>query len=164
MDMTWNSGALVITPHWADTTKDEFNVETTPAHTMDLTGATLSVDVYLPEAYIADEKLAMQIYLKDADGNFSNGGWSEAKWGPWRWSGSETSATLNSSTGNHFGWVTLTFTITPTGINGNAFGYSSPHAVDITKISTFGINFVSHGKPINVTGDIKVDNVVLPGL
>jgi hypothetical protein len=162
------NGALVVTPTWT-ATSDAFNVEATLPHALDLTGATISFKVYIPESYVADGKLAVQPYFKDATGKFANGGWKETAWGPWRYSGSETSTT-NNATDNKFGWATLEFVVSAGGLDDTssttdsaAWGYN-PDGLDITKVTNFGIELVGHGKPINVTGDIKIDDVVLPGL
>jgi hypothetical protein len=162
-------GTMVISPVWADAKKDGFNIETLFDNSKDFIGATVSVDVYMPEAYITDGNLAIQIYLKDADGTMANGGWTAAGWGPWRWSGSEESTTnTDTAHGNRYGWATLTFTFGAKGLKGSdgtySWGWKSSDGdgvMDVSKITTFGIDIESAGKPINVIGDIKIDNVVL---
>ncbi|HTF98075.1 MAG TPA: hypothetical protein VL995_18205 [Cellvibrio sp.] len=165
---------LTIIPTWAATT-DGFNIETTLENTIDVTGATISLDVYMPESYIVDGKLAMQIYFKDSTGKFANGGWIQTAWGPWRWSGNEVSNT-NTAADNRYGWVTLNYQISGSGIkeasnpNPASWGYN-PDGIDITKVKSFGIEITAKGgnqpqdqKPINITGNIKIDNVELPGM
>ena len=157
---------LTIIPTWAATT-DGFEVDTAFQNTIDMTGATVSFDIYMPESYVVDGKLAVQIYFRDSAEKLANGGWKQTSWGPWRWSGSEVSTT-NTAPDNRYGWITLTYVISSTGIkdasstDAAAWGYNE--GIDITKVSKFGLEIVSNGKPVNVSGVIKIDNVDLPGM
>lgn len=157
---------LTIIPTWAATT-DGFEVETAFQNTLDMTGATISFDIYMPESYVADGNLAVQVYFRDSSNKLANGGWKQTSWGPWRWSGSEVSST-NTATDNHYGWVKLTYTISSTGIKDitstdpASWGYNE--GIDITQVSKFGLEIVANGKPVSVTGNIKIDNVALPGM
>lgn len=127
-DVTWNSSS------------DELGWSTA-IETLDLTGAIVRVDIYMPAAYVNDGNLGMKIFTKDASFVYGSLGW------------------LSSSGFNGDAWNTVEVLVEDLG----AFDFSGA-GYDITSVETLGIQIVANGKASDIDGVIQVDNleILLP--
>lgn len=102
---------------------------------VDVTNSEISFDVMLDDAYIADAKLGLQMYLRDSADRYANIKWhSASEFMPGEWSN-------------------LKYTIK----NAASFNYSDS-GFDLTSVAKFGVELVANGKAPEVAGGIKVDN------
>lgn len=107
---------------------------------VDITGATISVDVYVPQSFVTEGKAAIQMYLNDLGGGHYS---------------SLTYTSVSGLTGDDFN----TFSFTAEQISGVLVA-----GFDLTKAVEFGIQINSGGHPPEVTGTFFIDNFVLtPG-
>lgn len=131
---------MVIEPTWASE-DDSFYVFYEDADPAVITGADISLDVYVPQEYVTDKKTAFMLFFHDVNGEYANVGYRTAE----------------GLTGDAYN----TFTITNLGAtNGTAFGHKNDN-FDLTKVDTFGLQVNANKKPTTVTGDLMIDNVVL---
>ncbi len=131
---------MVIEPTWASE-DDSFNVFYEDADPAVITGADISLDVYVPQEYVTDKKTAFMLFFLDVNGEYANVGYRTAE----------------GLTGDAYN----TFAITNLGAtNGTAFGTINDN-FDLTKVDTFGLQVNANKKPTTVTGDLMIDNVVL---
>lgn len=130
-------GAAEFAINWANGSEDEIAHITTFAESIDLTGKTIRVDVYIPAAYVTDGRLGMKVYTKDSDFRYGGLGFiSVGGMVPDAWNTIEINNIQDSIPPFDF----------------RADGY------DITDVNALGLQFISNGKPISVTGNILVDN------
>jgi endo-1,4-beta-xylanase len=96
-------------------------------------GATVSIRINVPSAYVTEsDNLAIQLYVQDSGYN-----------------GAYLDYLFNYSADS---WATLSTVIDSSVIGSNS-------SVDFTDISTLGIQFIANGKPSSVSGEILIDDV-----
>ena len=123
---------LVIEPTWG--ALNDKLVVTQGITATDLTGRTLKIDIELPEDYINDGNLGIQLFAQDTDWTYANFGWN--------------------GMGNFTAGEKLTLTYS--NISPASLGFDG--GIDLTQVQTLGIEFVANNKPVAVTGNILVDN------
>jgi mannan endo-1,4-beta-mannosidase len=135
------NNAMDIAPSWA-APGNKFGIYT-GANNLDLVGATVSVDVWIPQAYVTDGKLGMKVFVKDAN-------WT---WGNFPW---VSSAALKGDA-----WNTLTYKVE----SAASFDWVAADTFTPVGIREMGIEIDANQKPIEVVGNIKLDNfkIVLKG-
>jgi len=121
-----------------ETTEDRVGYVTDFTETQNFEGAAVTVDVFVPTSYINDGNLAFQIFLNDTEGRYAARGY-------------QTVGDLRTNT-----WNTLSFDFE----NTEAFGFVSD-GFDLTQIAQIGIEVAANGKPVDVDGDILIDNIVV---
>lgn len=102
---------------------------------VDITNSEVSLDIMLDEAYIADAKLGVQMYLRDSADRYANIKWHSAG---------------EFKAGE---WSTQKYPIKNTG----SFNYSDA-GFDLTSVAKVGVELVANGKAPEVVGGIKIDN------
>lgn len=131
--------ALVVSPSW-QTTGDVFSVKNQQFMDQDFrSGISISMDVKLPEAYIADGNLITQLILEDQNYQPAFLGYTSVSGRP----------------------ADTFFTLTFNNINPDtAFGYISD-SFDFSSVRGLGLQFIAGSKPVQINGDIVIDNVVV---
>lgn len=135
--LSHQDGVLNIAPSWISN-NDNFTVKYQQFAPIDMTsGVTISFDVKLPASYVNDGSLITQLYVED--GNFQPGfiGYTS----------------VASRPADEF----VTFTYNNISAE-SVFGYISGE-FDFTNLQGIGIQFISGGKAVDITGDIQIDNV-----
>lgn len=124
-------------PWGADTDKAAY-VNTLDS-TLNLTNATISFDLYADGDYVDDGNLAIVMYLKDANWNYANLGWNQANsWSP-------------------DSWNTVRYTLSDVS---SIEGYVS-EGFNLAQVQQIGFEIVANGKPVDVSAEIKIDNLVI---
>lgn len=133
------SQALVVSPSW-QTTGDVFSVKNQQFMNVDFRdGVTISMDVKLPETYIIDGNLITQLILEDENFQPAFLGYTRVTGRP----------------------ADTFFTLTFNNINPDtAFGYISD-SFDFSSVRGLGLQFIAGSKPVDIVGDIVIDNVVV---
>lgn len=128
-------GALVVTPTWGAADSDQLAVKFTGFDARNIHGSvTLSYQLKLAQTYIDDGSLWLQVLLEDNQGR---------------------PAYFNTSTAGAFASDAFTqITIANVGPS-TPFGYIDGD-FDFANVSAVGLQFVSAGKPVAVTGDIEI--------
>lgn len=137
-------GAIRFSPVWANGSQDKASIER-PLNldgSVNLLEKTVRVDMYVPESYVEDGNMGFQIFTKDSQFRYGNFGFEPVSGMTPGW--------------NTFEYANLENEKLPTAFW--ADGY------DITDIMIIGVELISNGKPISVTGDILVDNVRIADL
>lgn len=126
---------MVMTPTWV-TVDDKLVAFYTPISPLDLTDADVSVDVYVPAAYVTDGSLGIKVWFKDSGGLYANIAFQGA----------------SGLTGD--AWNTLSYASI------NSFQYSET-GFDATSVVTAGVELdaAQNSKPVGVEGTFKVDNL-----
>ncbi|GGX49105.1 glycosyl hydrolase [Saccharospirillum salsuginis] len=124
--------SLVLSPTWGNATDDKLALSHSLSEGVDLTGLTLTVELYLPAAYIDDGQLGLKLFMQDSD-------WTYASFG-WIGSGELTA-----------GWNTLTVDdIREADLD------SAPADFDLTSVQHLGLEFIGNGKSTDIGGDIEL--------
>lgn len=131
-----SNAKLKINPEW-NTTGDKLSLETNfPVKYMN--GGSVSFNLYFTEDYIDDGNVFVQIYLKDTSGRYAN-----------------TTASVSASGKEKRQWITHAEAINPANLDFVTDRFS------INDITVIGIEIVANGKPIEVDGDIYIDNFLV---
>lgn len=106
---------------------------------LNLNNATISFDLYADGDYVDDGNLAIVMYLKDANWNYANLGWNQANsWSP-------------------DSWNTVRYTLSDAS---SIEGYVA-EGFNLAQVQQIGFEIVANGKPVNVSAEIKIDNLVI---
>lgn len=106
---------------------------------VNLLGATVSLDVFVPSSYVKDGNLLLDVYVKDGD-------WAFASFG------GEAVATLKGNA-----WNRLKYTV---GSVADIKGWVA-EGFNPAVIQQLGVQLTANGKPASVNGAIKIDNVTI---
>ncbi|QHJ11425.1 Reducing end xylose-releasing exo-oligoxylanase [Paraglaciecola mesophila] len=135
------NNVLMVSPNWQDSS-DAFTVKYQQFPGIDITqGRDLSIDISIPQRYIEDGNMVVQLFLEDANYQPAYLGYT----------------TVAGFTGDEF--ITLNFS----DVSANTeFGYISD-SFDFSQLRGIGVQFVANNKLPTVDGDIQIDNVVISG-
>lgn len=103
---------------------------------VDISNTEVSLDIHLDTVYIEDGTMGVQMYLRDSSDRYANLSWHSA----------------GEFTANQ--WNTRKYTVK----NNASFGWADPD-FDITSVAKVGIELVANGKPAEVLGNVKIDNL-----
>ncbi|WP_416307795.1 cellulase family glycosylhydrolase [Neptunicella sp. SCSIO 80796] len=124
-------------PWTGGTDKSAYQYELPEA--LDLQGSNISTDVYVPVRYVEDGNLGVQMYLRDGSNRYAGLGFKQAN---------DTDLKGNA-------WTTLSFAIESV----SDFGGSVDEGFDLADVKKIGFEVSANGKPANIVGDIKFDNI-----
>ncbi len=131
---------MVIEPTWASD-QDTFYVYYEDSEPALITGADISLDVYVPKAYVEDTNAEFILFLNDSTGKYANVAYKKA----------------GELTGDSY----VTLSATNIGVTGGtAYGYKSD-GFDVSSVDTFGLQVNAKDKATTVTGNLMIDNVVV---
>jgi endo-1,4-beta-D-glucanase Y len=130
---------LVVSPQWVSA-EDAFTVKYQQFAPVDINQAvTISADVKLPESYAEFGNMAIQLVVEDINYQVGYTGY----------------ASLAGRPGDEF------FKVTFENIGPDAgYGYISP-SFDYTQLAGIGLQVLANGKPIDIVGDIVIDNALI---
>lgn len=138
---------LVVSPTWV-TSSDNLEVYTAlDPEIADLERGTVEIDVRVTEEYLTDGNLRMQVFFENAAGGVAYTGWTT----PETEYENEDGEMVSSN-----GWTQLEFK----SIRMSSFssGYVSD-SFTLQNINAMGVQFVSNGKPVDVGGQLWIDNI-----
>lgn len=127
--------ALEIDTQWK-TPDDKAGIMVPFSAPVDATNSEIAFEIHIDESFAAYPQMGMQLYLRDANGAYAN---------------------LSSHTLENFDigtWNSRKYTIK----NNGSFGYADG-AFDITQVARIGIELIASGKPVEVGGKIRLDNL-----
>ena len=132
-----DGGTMRFELNWQNGSEDKLGYERSLPEPIDLISKTVRVDIFVPEAYVEDGNMGFQVYTKDSQFRYGNFGFAPVS-------------------GMSAGWNTLEYANIE---NEKLPGAFWADGYDITDVAILGVEMVSNGKPIGVTGDVLVDNV-----
>lgn len=128
--------ALVVTPTW-QSSGDALFVKYRQFSAIDITaGATISYELEVADDYITDGSMAVQLVIEDA--NFNPGFFAYSAIAQ---NGRITVSVDNIGPETNYGYIAEGF--------------------DFTQLTGIGFQFLTNGKPVEVTGDIILDEVTI---
>lgn len=135
------NNVLTVSPNWQGSS-DAFTVKYQQFRGIDITqGRDISIDISIPQSYIEDGNMVVQLFLEDANYQPAFLGYT----------------TVAGFTGDEF----ITFSFSDVSAN-TEFGYISD-SFDFSQLRGIGVQFVANSKLPTVNGDIQIDNVVISG-
>ncbi|WP_245792248.1 DUF1800 domain-containing protein [Teredinibacter waterburyi] len=138
-----NSGAIALSPQWNNADDDKFVIFTNLGGLFDLENASISLDIYIPQAYVDDGTLAFQPFVRDSESYYATIQWEQSQY----------------QTGD--GWTTFSYTnIDTIPDNNNPLGWIE-EGFRISEVAQIGVEIMSRGKPTSVGGTILIDNIVI---
>ena len=140
MKKSVGDNALVFDFPWTGDT-DKVAYLHTFAEPLNLTGSSVTANVYIPEKYINDGKLTAQMYLKDAGGRFASFGTELAN---------DKDLRANA-------WTRLNYRIDSAS---DMEGFVTD-GFELDNVASLGIEFFANGKPASINAQIKLDNVMI---
>ncbi|MDN4502584.1 cellulase family glycosylhydrolase [Alteromonadaceae bacterium BrNp21-10] len=111
----------------------------TLSEALDLQGSNISADVYVPVRYVENGNLGVQMYLRDGSDRYASLGFMQAN---------DTDLKGNA-------WTNLSFSVA----SADDFAGWVEDGFDLSDVKKIGFEISANGKPTNVTGDIKFDNI-----
>ncbi|WP_438865492.1 cellulase family glycosylhydrolase [Neptunicella sp.] len=130
--------AMVLSFPWTgESDKAAYQYEL--AEALDLQGSNVSADVYIPARYVENAKLGVQMYLRDGGDHYASLGFLQAN---------DTDLKGNA-------WTNLSFAIQSTA---DLAGYVED-GFNLGDVKKIGFEVSANGKPTNIEGDIKFDNI-----
>ena len=134
--LTHEEGAMLISPVWANAVEDKLALISPLDDTISLGGASLSFSLQLPASYVDDGQMGVQFFFFDSESRYANLGWLPASgFKPGEW----TQIRLSDISMDSFGWFAEGF--------------------DIGSVNQMGLELVSNSKPLEVVGDLLLDNI-----
>lgn len=127
--------ALAIDTQWKSP-DDKVGIMVPFSQPVDVTNSEVAFDIHIDESFAAYPQMGMQLYLRDINGEYANLSWHTVE-----------SFDLGM-------WNSRKYHIK----NQGSFGWASPN-FDITQVARIGVELVASGKPADVGGTIKLDNL-----
>ncbi|BFM21705.1 hypothetical protein [Gilvimarinus japonicus] len=141
-----DQGALIITPLWSSATdqlavstdyaQDVLGLDDTEIDQVDLTCASISAYVYMPQDYVTDGNMGLKLFVRDTEDRYADFGWNSV-------------ASFTGDDYNRLAYQDITV---------DSLGYADD-GFDVAAVQQVGVSFDANGKAVNVAGDIRLDNV-----
>jgi hypothetical protein len=129
--------SLQLNPVWADAADDVIAVFDNLFRSADFNTGAISLDIYVPQAYVTDGNMLIHIFMRDSeniDALFD-------------------SVAVSTLTGDD--WNTISVS------NIDAALLQAEAGFDLSDVRYFGVQFVSNGKAVATSGNIQIDNVAV---
>ena len=130
--------AMVLNFPWNGADNKSAYQHTLP-EALDLQGSNISADVYIPVRYVENGNLGVQMYLRDGSERYASLGFMQAN---------DTDLKGNA-------WTNLSFSVE----SADDFGGWVEEGFDLADVKKIGFEVSANGKPSNIVGEIKFDNI-----